>query len=91
MTPRHLVEFAPIGYPYPINANRRFIRSRFIELDIPSTVTDTSLGHWTRSRAPHSKYGSADPTLIEDTARSAIQSLLDELGLEYINSMLIRV
>lgn len=91
VTPSRLAEFAPVDYPYPINANRRYIRSRFVEMGVPGPVIDAFLGHWTRSRAPHSKYGSADPILLEAKAKSAVDSLLDELGFEHINSMLIRV
>lgn len=84
--PKTLTDVYPKTYPYPINANRRYIRTRFVEMGVPTTVTDAFMGHWVQSRAPHHQFSSTNPVRLIEDAREGISALLSELGFVAIDS-----
>lgn len=62
-------------YRFPLNSNRRFLRTSLMEGNCPAEVMDAFMGHWNRGTEPWGRYA----TLTPDDYRMILKPYLDDI------------
>lgn len=78
-------------YPYPVNASRRYIRTKLIERSCPTESVDAFMGHWQHGQQPYGQYSTLPLLDVIDPVRHELTELMQDLGFTVINSALRRV
>lgn len=79
-----------LGYPLPLNSNRRFLRTELSERGCPIDVLDGFMGHWATGQEPHGPYSCLSPRHQRQQLKKYLIPLLDQIGLEAIESQWVR-
>jgi len=75
--------------PVPCNFSRAFIRTELLERGLHAEIVDAFLGHANEGESPFSRLSTFDFDRYTDTLGKALTGILDELGLEPIESRLV--
>lgn len=84
--PSDLYRLAP-SFGLPINALRRWVRTRLIEMEVPPSLVDAFLGHWILGREAWGPYSSLSPRDLADTVIPAVDALMRGIGMRVIEGM----
>nr|WP_231370695.1 hypothetical protein [Thioalkalivibrio sp. AKL7] len=70
---------------WPIeNQARHFHRTYLTELDVPSTVINTMMGHWHYGEEPWTAYSAMDPVRLRNEVEPILDRMLDHLKFEVV-------
>ena len=79
---------AELGYPLPLNSNRRFLRTELIERGCPYDVTQAFMGHWSSGQEPHNPYSCLSPQRERKMLKKYLIPLLAEIGFSAVQPRL---
>jgi len=80
VTPGLLGELIHDVYPFPINANRHYLRTELVERRCPRDILDAFMGHWQRGREAWGKYSSLSPSGYSTAIEPKLKEILRENG-----------
>lgn len=75
-----------LGYPLPLNSNRRFLRTELSERGCPKDVLHSFMGHWATGEEPHNPYSCLSPRHVRKQLQKYLIPLQEEIGLSVITS-----
>lgn len=75
-----------LGYPIPLNSNRRLLRTELSERGCPIDVVRAFMGHWSSGEEPHNPYSCLSPRHVRTKLREYLLPLQSEIGLLVIIS-----
>lgn len=78
-----------LGVPVPSNFSRAFLRTELLERGVHAELVDAHLGHANEGEGPFAKLSTFDYGTYTTVLQKAIAQLLDELGMEPIESRLV--
>lgn len=87
VSPKELKKSIHEIFPFPINANRHFLRTELVERRCPQDILDAFMGHWQRGREPWGQFSSLSPRGYASGIGSMIKSLIRENGWKAIKSV----
>jgi len=73
-------------FPFPINANRHYLRTELVERKCPTDIIDAFMGHWHRGREPWGQYSSLSPRGYAKAVGPKLEDMLCENGWKAIKS-----
>jgi len=74
-------------FPFPMNANRHYLRTELVERKCPTEIIDAFMGHWHRGREPWGQYSSLSPQGYAKVIESKLEEMLCENGWKAIRSI----
>ncbi|MGH8372854.1 MAG: hypothetical protein ACRETO_08985 [Gammaproteobacteria bacterium] len=87
VTPGRLAGYLGSDYPFPLNAQRHYLRTRLRELGVAGTFVDALLGHGALGEEPYGRYSGISPTMLRRAIDAPMLLLLEQMGLKFIKGM----
>jgi hypothetical protein len=78
--PKHFKQIIEDFFPLPLNVNRRYIRTRLIEMNNPPEIINIFMGHWTRGSEPFGDFSSLPLLDAFEQISPALEAINQELG-----------
>lgn len=72
------------NYPFRLNTQRHYLRTRLRELGVPAQAVDAMLGHGGQGYEPYARHSVFSPAQLRDEVEAAIQALSAEMAWKVI-------
>lgn len=87
VTPARLKAHLGNNYPFPLNAQRHYIRTRLRELGVQGAFVDAFLGHGATGEEPYGRYSAISPMMLRRAIVGLLEDLLMDAGWEAVEGM----
>lgn len=87
VTPKRLEERLAKDYPFPLNSQRHYLRTRLRENGVSGMFVDALLGHGAQGEEPYGRYSAISPRILRHAIEQPLQDLLKKIGWRVIPGM----
>ncbi|MDX8396322.1 MAG: hypothetical protein R8K22_07915 [Mariprofundaceae bacterium] len=87
VSPGELSKIIHTKFPFPINANRHYLRTELVERKCPTEIIDAFMGHWHRGREPWGQYSTLSPRGYANTIGPCLDGIIQENGWKAIEGI----